>query len=399
MKVLLINVTCRSGSTGKIAYDLYSYLRENGHEASVCYGRGAALDEPYILKISSAFEVYFHAFLTRTTGLTSCYSHFATKKLQKIIEQYKPDVVHLHNLHGYYVNMIAIIDFLKTKSIRTIWTLHDENIYTGKCGYSYDCENWLTQCDNCPEKKEYPSSLFFDFTKKMFNDKKRAFENYNNLTIVSPSEWLADRVRQSFLKDKSLCVIPNGIDTDIFKPCDAGALKNKYGITSKRVIVHVSSVFEEERKGGRYVIELANLLPDVQFFIVGNKDAIPDLPGNIIAVGRMENQNELAAYYAMADLFLITSKRENFPTVCLESLCCGTPVVGFTGGGTSETAPDGYGCFVPYGNVSLLEKAVRDIFSGEIKLKNREECAEFGMNHYDKTVMAKQYLALYEESC
>ncbi|MCL2226109.1 MAG: glycosyltransferase [Oscillospiraceae bacterium] len=395
-KVLFLNVVCKSGSTGKIVYDLYRHLLSNGHDAAVCYGRGKSIDEPGIFKISGKFEVSIHALLTRLTGLTSCFSPFATGRLIRFIREYEPDVVHLHNLHGYYVNMIPVIEHIKKKRIKTIWTLHDEHVYTGKCGYSYECGKWKDRCGGCPEKKEYPASLIFDCTHKMHEGKKRAFEGFDNLQIVTPSEWLAGRVRQSFLKNKEIVVVPNGIDTEVFKPSDAESLKARHGITAQKIIAYVTADFENERKGGKYVLELAKRLPDVRFFIIGNNGAIPDLPSNVTAIGRTENQQELASYYSMADINLITSKAETFSMVCAEGLCCGTPAVGFIGSATSYTAPDDYGCFVQYGDINKLEQAVTSIVSGVVKLKGSGECAAFGRIMYDSRDMAQAYYKLFK---
>ena len=397
MKVLLVDVNCKGSSTGKIVYDLYTHLRKNGHQAAICYGRGKVIDEPDIHRISSSFEVYFHALMTRLTGFTGCYSYFATRKLIRFIEQYKPDVVHLHELHGYYVNIIPVINFLKKKKIKTIWTFHCEFMYTGRCGLSYDCEKWTIECKQCSNKKEYPASLIFDFSKKMFNKKKKAFEGFNNLLIVSPSKWLADRVRRSFLSDKRIIIIPNGIDLNIFKPSDCSVIKSRYGMTIDKVVVYVTASFDDENKGGKYILDLAKRLPDVRFIIIGNKRPIAKLPANAEAIGYTENQQELAMYYSMADLSLITSRIENFPTVCIESLCCGTPVIGFAGGGTIETAPDNYGYFVPFGDIDQLDQTIKRILKGEIQLKSKEECAGFGKLYYNDTVMASNYSELYKD--
>jgi len=394
MKVLLVDVNCKAGSTGKIVYDIYSYLRKNGHQAAICFGRGELVNEPDIYKFSSDLEVYFHAAMTRLTGLTSCFSFFATRRLIRFIEEYKPDIVHLHDLHGYFINIIPLMNFLKKRKIKTIWTFHCEFMYTGKCGHSYDCEKWKAQCGRCPEKREYPASLFFDFSKHMLKKKKKAFEGFNDLIITAPSQWLVKRVGQSFLRDKKNEVVRNGVDTDVFRPHDITVIKNKFiTAASDRVILHVSSNFQDANKGGKYVLELARRLPEVRFIIVGNKAPLNNLPSNVIAVGRTKDQHELALYYALADLFLITSRCENFPTVCLEALCCGTPIIGFTGGGTSETAPDGYGRFVSFGDVDALKKQAELALTGTTRSK--AECALFGSVEYDRDNMAERIVKLY----
>ena len=389
MKILLIDTLCNSGSTGKIAYNLYSGMKRLGHESAIAYGRGKLIDDANIYRFSPKWEVYLHAALTRLTGITGCYSPIATRRLLKFIKRFSPDVVHLHNIHGYYLNDCVLLNYLKKSNIRTVITLHDEWLYTGKCAYTYDCDAWQHECKNCPQVKEYPASLFFDKTRAMYLKKKRIFEGFDNLTLVTPSEWLANRVKQSFLKDKHIVVIPNGIDTDIFKPMDTSDLQTKYSGAAKKVL-HVTPNFEDKRKGGKYVLELAKRMPDISFFIVGNKKPIKNLPQNAHAVGRTENQVQLAQWYSFADITLLTSEKETFSMVCAESLACGTPIVGFDAGAPIEVAPEGYGVFTPYGDISALELILLQ------NMNNKEQCAEFGRANYDYELMAKRYESLYK---
>jgi len=395
VRILQINTVCKSGSTGKISYDIHTWLRDAGHESKIAYGRGAVIDDPDTIRIATRCEVYIHVALTRLTGWTGCFSPFATRKLFRLISEYKPDIVHLHNIHGYYVNDIALLSFLKKTKIRTIITMHDEWLYTGKCGYAYECGKWQTECSKCLQVEEYPASLFFDQAKYMLIRKKRVFEGFNNLTLVTPSKWLADRAKQSFLGDKRVVVIPNGIDTEIFKPIDTSKLKEKYG--EGKTIVHVTPNFKDKRKGGQYVLELAKRMSDVRFFIVGNREPIVDAPKNVRAVGRTENQTQLAQWYSFADVTLLTSQSETFSLVCAESLACGTPVAGFDAGAPMEVAPEGYGKFVRYGDVDLLESVARGFLSGEIEFASKEMCVEFGQERYDKRRMSKSYFEIYKE--
>jgi len=391
LKILQVNTICKSGSTGKIAYDLHTWFQEMGHDSVVAYGRGRKIADTFAYRFSPSWEVFAHVALTRLTGWTGCFSPIATKRLLQFIDRFAPDIVHLHNIHGYYVDAFRLLSFLNSAGIRTVITLHDEWLYTGKCGHAYECLNWLHECMKCPRLRAYPSSLVFDATTLMHNKKKHIFDNFDNLVLVTPSEWLASRVKRSFLADKRITVIQNGIDTCIFYPRDANDLRVKYG--NNKAVLYVTADFDDPLKGGRYVVELAKQMPDVSFYVVGNKKAIPRLAKNIFAVGRIENQHELAEWYSFADCSLITSERENFPTVCIESLCCGTPVVGFDVGGTAETAPKKFGAFTPYADMSALISSVRDVFSG--MLCSKEACSSFGMQKYAKDVMAVQYMNLY----
>lgn len=400
MKVLIIDVNCQYSSTGKIVYDLYDHLKNNSHEVRVCYGRGPIIKEPDIYKFSTNIEVNIHAALTRLTGLTGIYSPIATWKLLKLLEEFKPDVVHIHELHAYFVNIAPVINYLKQKNIKTIWTFHCEFMYTGKCGYAYECEKWKSECHKCPQVKEYPTSLYFDFTNKMFHMKKELFEGFDNLMIVTPSKWLADRVKQSFLHNKHIHVIHNGIETNkIFHPQKFDHLKIMHNITNEKVVLALAPDLMSERKGGKYVIEIAKRMKHekIKFILIGLKDINEKFDDNIIPLGKIDNQILLSEYYSMADLFIICSKKENFPTTCIEALSCGTPVVGFDEGGTKETAPGGHGFFVEYGNVNELVEAIKLIFSDVITLENKEANAKFGEENYSRKKMAEDYLELYEE--
>lgn len=395
MKVLLIDVNCKSGSTGKIAYDIYQELRNDGIEATICYGRGKLIEEDNIYKFAGKLEVCFHALMTRVTGLTGCFSPIATRRLIKYIDNYKPDVVHIHELHGYFVNIKPVINYLKKKNIKVVWTYHCEFMYTGRCGYSYSCHKWKAGCGKCPNIREYPTSSWFDFSHKMFLEKKKLHENFNNLTIVSPSNWLADEVRKSFLKDKKVQVVHNGIETSkIFYPHDYKNLKIKHQLRDEKIVLAVAPDLMQERKGGKWIIELAQMMKgeNVKFIMIGVERPEEINMPNIIALGRTENQIELAQYYSMADVFAICSVMENFPTVCIEALCCGTPVCGFDVGGTKETVPEGFGKFVEYGNVPELKKAIIYILSQNI---DSSKCSQYGKEHYDKKVMYNSYRIIY----
>jgi putative colanic acid biosynthesis glycosyltransferase len=397
MKVLLIDVNCKYSSTGKIVYDLYTALNLNGHTAAICYGRGPLVEGKNIYKFSSNIEVKLHALLTRITGLTGYFSYFATRNLLKFIERFKPDVVHIHELHAYFVNIAPVINYLKENNIKTIWTFHCEFMYTGKCGYAFDCDNWRNKCGNCPQVKGYPSSFFFDFTKKMFKDKKKLFEGFINLQIVTPSQWLADRVKRSFLGNQKISVIHNGIDTqNVFFPRTFDHLKSKHQITEEKIILAAAPGIMEERKGGKYIIELAKRFRNqkFKFILIGVDNLNEKFDDNIVVLGRTKNQTELAEYYSMANVFVICSSRENFPTTCIEALSCGTPIVGFDTGGTKETAPGELGTFVSYGDLDGLQNAILETNKSK---ELSEKCETFGKMMYSNNRMYESYMSLYEQ--
>lgn len=358
MKVLLIDVNCKNSSTGNIVYNLYNYINSSGDEAAVCYGRGPRIEEKNIFKFGIDAETYLHALLTRITGFTGCFSFFSTRRLIKFIKEFNPDVVHIHELHAYFVNIKPLINYLKRRSIPLVWTFHCEFMYTGKCGVSYECQRYLTGCGKCPQLQSYPKTMFFDFTHYMWKQKKEILVNYPKLVIVAPSKWLAYRTENSFLKGKDIRVIHNGIDTDIFKPCsNREELKNKYGITAEKIVLSVAShITSDSNKGARSIYELAEQLFDenIHFILVGADEREIKKQGNITIVPAIMDKNELAKIFSGADVFLICSKKENFPTTSMESQCCGTPVCGFDVGGVRETiVTDAY--LAPFGDIQSLK--------------------------------------------
>lgn len=397
MKILFIDVNCKNSSTGKIVYELYNELnKKEDYEVSVCYGRGQLIKEKNIYKFSSDLEMLAHTFLTRISGLMGYFSPLATKKLMKIIDKYNPDILHIHELHSYFVNIIPLIEFIKKRNIKTIWTFHCEFMYTGKCGYAYECNKWKTECRNCPKIREYPKSLFLDFTTKMFNDKKNAMDDFKNLIITTPSYWLEKRVKESFLKNKRIVTIHNGINTDIFYFRNFRDLKIKHKLKDEKIILSVAPDLLSERKGGRWILELAKEYKNknVKFILIGIKDLNEKFENNIIPLGILSDQNELAKYYSMADLFLICSKKENFPTTCLEAACCGAPVVGFDEGGTKETGIVNASSFTPYGDMNSLKIEVDNfLFEQEF---NHKEISEQGIQKYSKKKMVDNYIELYK---
>lgn len=394
MKILLLDVNYKSGSTGKIVYDLKQELEKEGHEVLACYGRGKKVEEKSVMKFAYDFETLIHAFFSRLTGLMGYFSYFSTRRLIKEIEKFEPDVVHIHETHSYFMNHLPLIEYLKKKNIKTVWTFHCEYMYTGNCGYAYDCNKWKNICKNCPDIKRYPKSLFFDFSYKMFLDKKRAFENFNNLTIVTPSKWLKDRTKESFLKNKRVEVIHNGINTEVFKPKDFTHLITKHNIGNKKVILSVAPDIMSDRKGGKWVVKLAEqcINLDYIFILIGVKDLNEKFPNNVIALGRTENQIELAEYYSLADIFLICSEKETFSMTCAEAISCGTPVIGFKSGAPETIFTEAI--FVDYGDIKELKKQLEKFLNDQEFFYDRRISQE-GIKKYSKNKMFKNYLNIY----
>ena len=339
-RILFINSVC-NGSTGTICKNLYKAAEEAGHTCCIAYGRGDAPNGFNTIKIGNQLDIYLHVLKARLFDASGFGSKKATKDLIKQIEEFKPDVIHLHNIHGYYVNIEILFNYLKQHpEIKKIWTLHDCWSYTGHCAYyTYaKCDKWQTCCNgNCPNKKEYPQTIFSNI-KSNFNKKREIFSGIENMILVTPSKWLKKEVEKSYLKDYPIEVINNGVDTKVFKPTPSN-IKQQYGIEDKKVILGVASVWDK-RKGLDTFIELSEELDDqYQIVLLGlNKKQIEKLPNNIIGISRTENVQELVKWYSAADVYFNPTLEDNYPTTNLEAIACGTPVITFNTGGSPESA-------------------------------------------------------------
>ncbi len=405
MKILLIDVNCKYSSTGKIVYDLYKRLNADGHEARIAYGRGDVIDEPGIYKFGLDWETKIHAALARITGKNGCYSPKSTARLIEYIKEFKPDLIHIHELHAYFVNHGELLRFLKEQQIPIVWTFHCEYMYTGKCGFAYECQGYRSGCGNCPYIREYVSSLKLDRTAKLLAEKKASMEGLDIKFIVTPSKWLADKTKETYLYKYNIQVIHNGIDTDgIFYPRPADSkLRRQYNIDEKdKLILAVAPNIMDVRKGGQMVLDLADTMQDTQFVLVG-ADETKRYSNNVQLIARTKDQDELARWYSEADLFIICSKAENFPTTCIEALCCGTPVVGLDECGTKETAPEPYGTFVKVdiaGDADVKYAATLEALKAATSTQlerglTAEDIRKFAVDSYDNRVMYANYLQIY----
>ena len=339
----MINSVCGVGSTGRICTDIADMLISEGHECKIAYGR-KTVPEKYkdiAYRIGSDFGVKVNGVKARLFDNEGFNARSATKKLIKWIKHYNPDVIHLHNLHGYYLNVKLLFNYLKTCGKKVVWTLHDCWSFTGHCAY-FDCphcDKWQTECGKCIRAKDYPKAIF-SHAKRNFKRKKQIFCGVPNLTIVTPSKWLAELVKQSFLKEYPVQVINNGIDLTVFKPT-ASDFKEKYGLQNKKVILGVANVWEK-RKGFDDFLELAKLISDdYRIVLVGVTDEqLKKLPPKVIGIKRTNSATELAQIYTAADVLFNPTYEDNYPTVNLEAQACGTPVITYPTGGSVESVPD-----------------------------------------------------------
>jgi putative colanic acid biosynthesis glycosyltransferase len=401
MKVALVDVNYGSGSTGKIVADLVEGLSRRGHDACAYYGRGKAIaGEPRARRISPPMEVLIHGAATRLTGFTDGFSPVATRRLIGELERLRPDVVHLHDIHGYFIDIPELCAYLKRSNTATVWTFHCEFMYTGRCGYAMDCERWKTGCKSCPDLSRYPKTWFFDFADRMYREKRDLFAGFRRLRLAAPSAWLASRMRESMVGDKPIDVVPNGLSTHIFRPRDARTLREELGIAGRYCVLSVGADLMSPRKGGRWVVELAQrfLGEEVVFIMVGVDHMPSSVPDGVRMLPRVESQDRLAELYSLGDVLLLPSEKETFSMVSAESLACGVPVIGFDSGAPREVAPEGYGSFVPYGDLDALEALVRAARGGQVGLRSAEECVRFAQSQYSQEAMVMAYETIYQQT-
>lgn len=360
MKVLLINSVCGIGSTGKICAAIAERFAQEGHEVKIAYGRDGTVPEKYqhfAVRIGSELGVRIHAVRTRLLDDHGFASEIATRKFLNWAEEYKPDLLWLHNLHGYYLNVEMLFDWIKGHpDMQVKWTLHDCWSFTGHCAHFVvaKCEAWKRGCVNCPEKCYYPASIGLDNSKNNFLRKKKAFTGVPNMTLIVPSQWLAGLVKESFLQEYPVEVHYNTIDTNIFKPTQS-TFREKYGLEGKTVILGVASVWTE-RKGLADFLKLRQLLDDrYAIVLVGlNQQQIGELPDNVIGISRTHNAAELAEIYTAADVLFNPTYEDTYPTVNLEAEACGTRVITYNTGGCAETIKRPDSMVIPVGGYEKL---------------------------------------------
>lgn len=388
MKVLFINAVCGSGSTGRIVTDLAALLQSRGHQAKVAFGLGEArnISSENAVKFGRNADYYLHNFLSRLTDHAGLYSSAQTRRLLGEIQKFQPDLIHIHTLHGYYVNFEILCAYLSRQDIPIVMTLHDCWTFTGHCTHFsvVNCDQWKLRCKHCPQLRQYPVCYGPGDVSRNFLRKQQAFTGLKNLHIVTPSLWLADLARQSFLKTYPIQVIPNGIDTKIFRPTPGADLPQ-----GKRIILGVAGVWTD-RKGLSDFFRLADRLgEDFQIVLAGLTPAQKQsLPNNILGFCRTENLKELAKLYTAAEILVNPTYEDTFPTVNLEAQACGTPVVTYDTGGSPETLLPGMGRVVPTGDIEALAQIIRE----GIPVPEKCPTALLG-----KDFAYSRYLALYRK--
>lgn len=388
--LLQINVTANWGSTGKIAEDIGKLAIETGWESWIAYGRGNPTSASKLIRIGNDLDMKFHVLQSRLLDNHGLASKKATEEFIRKIKDIKPDIIHLHNIHGYYLNYKILFEFLKAYNVPIIWTLHDCWSFTGHCAY-YDfakCSRWQTECYDCPQIRRYPASFGLDRCKNNFRDKKMALIGCNNMTLIPVSNWLKMELDKSFLSSYPSQTIHNGIDLSTFVPSPS------YSDEGTKIILGVASVWNT-RKGFDEFIKLRSILPiNYRIILVGlSQKQISILPEGIIGIKRTEDVQHLAKLYSMADVFVNPTLEDNFPTTNLEALACGTPVITYRTGGSHEAIDENTGCVVEYQNIEEL--ATKIVFVSETRPFSRDACRKRACEFYDKQIVFRQYINLY----
>lgn len=401
MKVVIVNVNSHKGSTGKIVYGLYKYLIKNGDEVKLCCRAAFEpnLRDKNVVSLDGKIQCYYSALLSYIVGYEGLFNKMATRKLIRLLESFKPDVVHLFNLPGYYLNHYKLLEYLKDREIKTVYSMMDEFVYTSRCTYTFGCDKFMRGCEKCPNIKNYPASLIFDFSKSIFRRKRKIYSGFSSLTITGV-EWSCEMARQSLLtKECVIKEIPHPIDYDaFFFPRETSPLRKSLGIPEDNKVILTAVPASVPRKGGIYFLELARAMEDrndLTFVFVGYDRKDWEIPSNMITVGYIESQDLLAEYYSLADLYVCTSLADTFPTTCQNALGCGTPLLGFNAGGVPYIASESYGCFVDAGDVNALVEVVKKI---EKKTKERIfDIRNYAYNRYSGSVVYSKFRELYCE--
>ena len=400
MRTLLqINVVANSGSTGRIAEEIGRLAISKGWKSYIAYGRGEPQSKSELIRIGSDLDMLCHGVETRLFDNHGLASRHATRAFIKKIELIKPDIIHLHNIHGYYLNYKILFQYLSQLNIPIVWTLHDCWAFTGHCSHFMyaKCERWEKGCYHCSLRNDYPSSVLFDRCKQNYIDKKKSFSSLENLTIIPVSDWLDGVLKRSFLNVYPIHRIYNGINVLDFRyTSDVEQTKEHYDIKEKYVILGVANNWGM-RKGFEDFLKLRNMLSsEFSIVLVGlSKKQMMGLPHGICGISRTNSTKELSSIYSMANVYVNLTLEDNFPTTNLEAMACGTPVVTYDTGGSGESVSEETGTIIEQGNIQGVKSAVTTICA-----KNKKSyllvCRERVIKHYNKDDRFKEYTELYD---
>lgn len=398
MKILQINANYGYGSTGLIMRDIGDAITNSGNEALYAYQR--CLESPQNgIVVGNILDWKLHAVASRIFGHQGFYSKVATMNFLKTMDVVKPDIVHLHNLHSNFINIEMLLEYLSKRDIPTVITMHDCWFFTGKCFHYIDsrCERFITGCGKCPKRMAPPASFLFDTSVKDWRVKKQLLNSIVRLAVVGCSKWIASEARRGFLKDHYITHIYNGVDTSVFRPKKT-SLRNELGLPQNAfVILGMANKWTQKRNKTAFdaIVELENVYVVITGCSDKDKSFIEDgykSKKNVICVGYISGREALSEYYNMADVFINLTHADTLPTVNMESICCGTPVITYDAGGSPELVDVNTGVVVEEDNVALLIEAIN-----HVQQTSYRECALIGQQKFDKSVCYKQYLSIYRK--
>ena len=399
-KLLQINPVVRlNTSTGRIMKEIGEMAIAAGWESYIAYSRardGVPQHTSQLVPVGDRLDLAVHAVATRLFDAHGLASHRATRELIRRIREIDPDVVHIHNVHGYFLNYPLLCDFLRQRGKPVIWTVHDCWLYTGHCYHyaSAHCDKWRTGCGHCPQKRAFPSSWLLDRSARNWRLKKQAIGSLDQLTVVTVSDWMRREMASSFLADKPFRVIHNGIDLDVFRPEAAADAPRTEGT----LLLGVASIWLEEKGLGDFIALAGRLREDEHLMLVGRmtEEQRRRIPAGVQLIERTENAGKLAALYAVATVLLNPTWQDNYPTVNLEAIACGTPVVTYRTGGSVEAVTEGTGFVVEQGDIDGLLLRARELASAD-RAATATRCREYAQHHFGKQKCYQNYIHFYED--
>ena len=400
MRIAILSNWARTRSIGKIAWGLREALVSSGHQTKLFYGRedetAEGIDD--VIRFCTNADIYLNASKARLFGNEGFNSKRPTKQLIQELEKFKPEAIYLIILHGYYLNFPMLFEYLGKNNIKVIYLMLDEYAFLGKCPYSFECEKFKTECNHCPRIHDYPKSMFIDRSTDIFRAKKDAYSKVKDITFVG-IQYTVDRAKQSVLtKDKKLIVMDEAVDLRrTYYPRDTFALRKKLRIPENNKVIVTVAPYSNPRKGTQYYLEAARILQtrkDISFVHVGF-DAKTDIcPVNYIPIPYVQNQDELAEFYSLADLFVCTSLAETIPASCLEALSCGSPILGFNISGMPTCADEKHGKFVDACDSKILAEEI-----SKVERKNKDminSCRRYAESRYDSKEYQRKLISLLQ---
>ena len=392
MKILQINATYKAGSTGSIVRLISEMLDRHGIDNAVVCQHYSGEDKN-VFGISSPLDMKLHALFSRISGKNAAYSKRATQKVFRIIEDFAPDIVHLHNLHNNYVNLKMLLDFIGKKQIKTVVTLHDCWFFTGKCTHfvKCGCTRWETGCRSCPQLKQDIPSWFFDKTDVMRKEKQHGFSSIKDLSVVGSSDWIADLARRSLLKNGKISTIHTGIDTSVFTP-EGESVRKDLGLEDKFVVLGMANKWLM-KENTEILNDFINNTPEnYHLVLVGAEGKNTD---KVTYIDFVSDKPSLARVYRAADVFVNTTFEDTLPTVNIEALGCGTPVITYDSCGSGEIVGEGCGYVIPQLDFSALLKALEKIEKSG-RASYSEKCRKHICENYNSETQYEKYLEIYK---